>query len=96
MKSEQSPRREGIKKKVNEFKGYSLFDDIENATIRTWNRCQTYINIKEAHGPELAEDYLKQFNKAGQSHLYVMFKAITVKGYDKVRHDVQKVINEST
>ena len=25
--------------KINEYRGYSLFNDVEDAALRTWNRC---------------------------------------------------------
>lgn len=34
---------------VNEFKGYSLFNDIEDVDLRTRNRAVTLCNIAEAH-----------------------------------------------
>ncbi len=34
---------------ANEFKGYSLFNDIEDVDLRTRNRAVTLCNIAEAH-----------------------------------------------
>lgn len=36
-------------KQANEFKGYSLFNDIEDAALRSRNRAVTLCNIAEAH-----------------------------------------------
>ena len=34
---------------ANEFKGYSLFNDIDDASLRSRNRAVTLCNIAEAH-----------------------------------------------
>lgn len=34
---------------ANEYKGYSLFNDIEDASLRSRNRAVTLCNIAEAH-----------------------------------------------
>ena len=36
-------------KQVNEYKGYSMFNDIEDASLRSRNRAVTLCNIAEAH-----------------------------------------------
>ena len=77
-----------------EFKGYDLFDDVEDRVIRAWNRCNTIFNIRERHSQELAEEYVNQFNDVSKLQIFVMLETIKVDGYNKVRMMVQENVNE--
>ena len=69
---------------MKEYKGWSLFNDIEDASLRTWNRCAVVYNMKDmkdvAH-----ETYMEHVGTEGQHQMLAMFKFINSVGYDKAR-----------
>lgn len=79
-----------------EFKGYDMFDDVENNILRAWNRCQTIMNIIEVHGKELSQEYLLQFNKISQLQIAMMFALIKKDGVDAARKLAQEAAHEAT
>lgn len=78
---------------MDNFKGYGLFNDVEDKVLRTWNRCQTFLNIKEQHGEELAKEYLNKFDPLEQLFMMATFTSISMKGMESVRMEVQEHVN---
>lgn len=74
----------------NKYKGFSLFNEVENQTLRTWNRCATVFNINKVHGEAMAKEYLGKIEQPGRSQMMVMFNYINRKGYDVVKREVNK------
>lgn len=66
----------------NDYKGYSLFNDVENATLRTWNRCALAFNINSVGE---SGDYMDCIDEQGQKQMRAMFQYIKVEGYDNAR-----------
>lgn len=77
---------------TNEVKGYSLFNDIKNPAIRTWNRCAVMFNINSDHGQELAAEYASKLDNASMLQMKAMYKYIEVKGYENVRSEINRLI----
>ncbi len=66
----------------NSYKGYSLFKDVKDVKLRTWNRCATAFNI---NGTGDAEGYLSCFDSNCKKQVYAMLKYIKTIGYDTAR-----------
>lgn len=64
------------------------FRDVENTTIRVWNRCSTAFNLQEDKGEEAVEKYMSQFNEREKKQVLIMFEYIRVKGYEEVKKEV--------
>lgn len=72
----------------NNYKGYSLFNDIEEAALRTWNRCATMFNINSDHSPEESKGYAEQLSDLERKQVSAMFAYINAKGYETVRKEI--------
>lgn len=78
------------------IENYSVYDEIENATLRLWNRTVTATNIMEDHGEEDAVEYLNQFDEDEQKRMFGMLMLIKKKGMEQVRAEVnRRVANDS-
>ncbi len=66
------------------------FDEIENATLRTCNRCATAFNLKEDKGEEAVVRYMAKFNKRSKKQMLIMFEYIKLKGYENVKKEVMR------
>lgn len=64
------------------------FNDIESATLRTWNRCATAFNLAEDKGPEASEAYMERFDNRAKRQMLIMFEYIKLKGYDNVKKEI--------
>lgn len=74
----------------NHFNGYGLFKDVVNPTLRTWNRINVYLNIKENHGRVVGINYLKRFHRNDQLAIATMMKSIYEIGYAQVRRNISR------
>lgn len=66
------------------------FDDIENATLRTWNRCATASNLLEDKGQDAVEKYMNKFDQRSKRQMLILFEYIKLKGYETVRKEVMR------
>ena len=66
------------------------FNDIDNATLRTWNRCALAFNLAEDKGEIASESYMEQFDKRSKRQMLIMFNYIKAKGYDAVKREVHR------
>lgn len=78
---------------MNNFNGYDMFNHIRNPFLRTWNRINTYLNIKERHGKVVAHNYLKKFDRNNQLSIFTMMKNINEVGYEQYRRDFIRARN---
>jgi len=69
----------------NNYKGYSLFNDVKDVKLRTWNRCATAFNINVKGD---SEGYLSCFGKECKKQIYAMLKYINVVGYNTARKNI--------
>lgn len=74
----------------NNYKGYSLFNDVEDAALRTWNRCVVMCNINSDSGEEFAKNYANHLNKVEQMQMMAMLQYIKVKGAEAVRLEINQ------
>lgn len=75
------------------FNGYELFNHIKNTSLRTYNRVNTYINVKDRHGPEVGRKYLKKMDKKSQWDVLKMMAEINLVGYVQFRRDFMRARN---
>lgn len=76
---------------MTEYKGYSLFEDVENDLLQAWNRCNTIANINKDVSEEAAQEYFDMFNKVEQMKIKMLLLMVSTSGKD----EVQKRINET-
>ena len=79
------------KKNVNEFMGFSLFNDVENPKLRAWNRLNVFANIT-AMSPGMAQNYMGKFNKTDMFQINVMFAHIKRVGYETVQKEIKAAV----
>lgn len=84
----------------NEYKGYGLFNDVQDPTLRAWNRAATMFNFmrdqkevrKSATLGELCNEYARQFDKQGIQELLMMYRDIKARGLGIVRKEVMSSV----
>ena len=76
--------------RTNNFKGYSLFNDVEDAALRTWNRCVVMLNINVDLGANFVKGYGECMNKVERMQMMAMYQYIAVKGADTVLAEIRK------
>lgn len=79
-----------MKEYTREYKGYNLFHHIEDASLRTWNRCAVLFNIMSDRGPDMVEGYASQLSNLERAQMFAMFQYIQVKGYEIVKAEINK------
>lgn len=78
---------------MKNFNGYGLFYDIKNEPLRTYNRINVYLNIRERHGDYVAHNYLRKFNRPEQVSIFKTMKRIKDIGYEQYRRDFIRARN---
>ena len=74
-------------KQVNEYKGFSLFNDVEDVTLRTYNRARVLSNI--------AEDYtnkLKRVSPGGAALIIGYFDKIVIDERNGVKEQFKNIM----
>jgi hypothetical protein len=73
---------------LKNFNGYAVFDYVKNPTLRTYNRINVYLNVKERHGNDVGKNYLKQFNRNEQLEIFSMLRQMAEIGYEQFRRNL--------
>lgn len=90
----KKPLQKNEEQQTNDFHGYSMFNDVLNPSIRTWNRVNTIYNIKEQHGSVLSSRYAQKLGKTALVQIYALMLGIKEKGYEEVRREIfRKSVN---
>lgn len=76
--------------KINTYKGYSLFNDVEEPALRTWNRCVVMLNINKDHGEDFVKGYAGCMGDVERIQMMTMYQYIAVKGTDAVRLEINQ------
>ncbi len=66
------------------------FDEVENTTLRVWNRCATAFNLAEDKGDDAVAKYMEKFDQKGKRQMLIMFNYIKLKGYETVKKEVMR------
>lgn len=75
---------------MNEYLGYPLFNKVRKPNLRTFNRVNTFLNIKDRHGSVPANRYLQKIDREGQIDIYKMMKQVNEIGFEQVRRDLNR------
>lgn len=78
---------------MKSFNGYGLFYDVRNYQLRTYNRINVFLNVRDRHGVHVARNYLKKFSRKEQISILNMMKDITATGYEQYRRDIFRARN---
>lgn len=75
----------------NNYKGYSLFNDVEDVTLRTWNRCVVLFNINSQHKEtNFAREYAECLGEIERMQMYAMYQYIAARGAEVVRKEIEQ------
>ena len=77
---------------LSEHKGNSLFTDVENVKVRTWNRAAVYFNIMGVHGGQAASEYIGDLDEIGRQQVKNLFGVIQKFGFEAVKKSVLKSV----
>lgn len=73
---------------VNEFKGYSLFTEIENKMFRAYNQWNVVSNLTQNGLIELANEYLGNLPKQDKVGLTIISTYIKMKGLEETKREI--------
>ena len=73
---------------VNEFKGYSLFSEIENKMLRAYNQWNVVSNLTQNGLIELANEYLGNLPAADKVGLTIISTYIKMKGLEETKREI--------
>lgn len=73
---------------VNEFKGYSLFTEIENKMLRAYNQWNIVSNLTQNGLKELAYEYVENLPKEDKVGLTIISTYIKMKGLEETKHEI--------
>lgn len=74
----------------NTYKDVSLFNDIEDAGHKAWNRLNVITNLKEDGRPHDAQAYLTKLSDADKMGIGLLIMAIKKKGLETVKKELNK------
>lgn len=74
----------------NMYKGYSLFNDVEDAALRTWNRCTVMLNMNVDHDSEFVKGYAGCLGDVERMQMMAMYQYIAVRGAEAVRLEINQ------
>ena len=75
---------------TNEYRGYSLFNEVEDAALRTWNRCTVLFNLNIDQGEGFVQGYSDSLNNVERMQMLAMYQYIAIKGVDAVRLEINR------
>jgi len=73
-----------------QYKGYSLFDDVKQDTLKVFNRCVTLGNINDDLGKAHVSRYLNLLTDKDKLKISVMLQYIKAKGIESVKREVSR------
>ena len=76
--------------KVNNYKGYSLFNDVDDSALRTWNRCVVMLNIIKDQGSDFVQGYAENMGDVERMQMMAMYQYMAIKGTEAVRLEINQ------
>lgn len=76
----------------NSYKGYSLFNDVEDDLLQAWNRSQVVANINQDMGQESAESYVNHFKPEDKMKVQILLAAVSHVGKEEVQKRITATI----
>ena len=74
----------------NSYKDVSLFNDIEDAGHKAWNRLNIITNLKSDGRPHDASAYLNKLSESDKMSIGLLVMAIKKKGLETVKRELNK------
>lgn len=74
--------------KNNTYKGHSLFNDVTDNTLQTYNRFVTSCNINNSLSKKNVKEYLAHFSETEQRKIHAMGQYISVVGAQEVARQI--------
>lgn len=74
----------------NSFKGNSLFNDVQDPALRTWNRAAVMFNLMADRGIDTAKAYMSKFDEVSRKQVYAMLQLVQAQGYEETKKKVIK------
>lgn len=75
---------------INEYRGYSLFNEVEDAALRTWNRCTVLLNLNIDQGEGFVQGYADSLNNVERMQMLAMYQYIAIKGVESVKLEINQ------
>jgi hypothetical protein len=75
------------------FNGYEFFNEVRNPNLRSYNRVNTFLNIRERHGPVIAHRYLEKFDRASKISMFKMVSDMATVGFENYRRSFMRTLN---
>jgi hypothetical protein len=72
----------------NEFKGYSLFTEVENKMLRAFNQWNVISNLTQNGLKELGAEYIDQLPQADKVGLTIISTYIKMKGLEETKREI--------
>lgn len=79
----------------NTYKGYDLFNNLEDDLLKAWNRANVVANINQALGPDEAENYANHFDLVEKMKVEILLLMVSLNGKEEVQKRVMKCLNET-
>lgn len=73
---------------AEEFKGYSLFVEIEEPMLKAYNQWTVLNNMRENKLFQLMEDYINKLKNSDKIGLMVIAEYITAKGLEETKREL--------
>ena len=80
----------------NNYKGYSLFNEVEDAALRTWNRCVVMLNINKDQGSDFVKGYAESMGDVERMQMMAMYQYIAIKGTEALRLEINQGKHSTT
>jgi hypothetical protein len=68
----------------------SQFNEVEDRTLKAWNRFAVYFNALSNVGVVAANDYMRQFNKDDKADLRKMLDDMKHMGYEPMKAAISR------
>lgn len=76
--------------KMSKVSTLPTFNDVENPTIKAWNRSTVFVNTCKDLGKAFGKQYVEQFTGGDKASMLVILTLIKTKGYEETRREVNR------
>lgn len=73
-----------------QISGSPSFNNVENITVRAWNRISTFFNITRDFNLDRAKNYIAQFSLEDKQQMQHIFEDIRKNGYESAKRSVMR------
>lgn len=72
---------------------FNRFDEIENTSLRAYNRTVLAYNLRDDFGKNVCEEYLEGFDEASKKQIFCIISLIKIMGKDKLLKQITSELN---